>query len=284
MTDYDCEKREISQDEPGCTLKGLLEYDGTAFAGWQVQFQGERTVQGELEAALSRVAGRPIAVVGAGRTDSGVHALGQVFSCTWPAEAPPARLRHALCRMLGPEMRVRSLEVAPAAFSARFWARSKRYAYTLDFGREPNPFAAHFAWHMRHPLDLDLVRRLLAQAEGTHDFVGFQSAGSQKKKTTVRTIFGAHLASGGMIAPLGTEDLWRMEFHGNAFLYRMVRNLTGTIVEIARGRFPESFFAECLASPGPFLGHCAPAHGLVLVEVDYGAMDARGALGEVGEE
>lgn len=260
----------VPPDAPGaCTLKGTLQYDGTLFAGWQIQYQGERTVQGELEKALSQIAGRAITVQGAGRTDSGVHALGQVFSCSWPCP-PPRRLRHALSRMLGPEMRVTALEVAPPDFNARFWATGKRYVYTLDLGREPHPFAARYAWHVRHPLDLEMLRRLLAQAEGTHDFAGFQSAGSQKKRSTVRTIFGASLAQGGLVGPLGAPELWRITFHGDGFLYRMVRNLTGTMVEIARGRFPESFFAECLHSPGPFLGHCAPAQGLCLAEVEYG--------------
>ena len=256
------------------TLKGTVQYDGTGFAGWQVQFQGERTVQGALEMAMTKIAGVPVAVQGAGRTDSGVHALGQVISCEWPGE-PPARLRHALSRMLAPEIRVTELSPAPQGFNARFWAKSKRYAYSLDLGREANPFAARYAWHVHHDLELDVIHRLLPAILGRHDFAGFQSAGSQMK-TTVRTIFEAKLLPGAMIGPQGAPDLWRLEFYGDAFLYRMVRNLAGTLIEVARGRFPEEFFHECLASPGPFKGHCAPAHGLVLAEIDYGDMDGRG--------
>lgn len=256
------------------TLKGTVQYDGTNFAGWQIQAQGQRTVQGELERVMTQIAGAPVAVQGAGRTDSGVHALGQVFSCEWPG-VPPARLRHALSRMLAPEIRVTELVPAPAGFSARFWAKSKRYAYSLDLGREANPFAARYAWHVHHDVDRDVIHRLLPAILGKHDFAGFQSAGSQMK-TTVRTIFDAKLLPGAMIGPAGVPDLWRLEFYGDAFLYRMVRNLSGTLIEIARGRFPEDFFLECLASPGPFKGHCAPAHGLVLAEIDYGNMDGRG--------
>lgn len=260
---------------PETTLRGVIQYDGTAFAGWQIQFQGEMTVQGVLQEAMSRIAGRPIAVQGAGRTDSGVHAFGQVFSCSWPG-TPPARLRHALSRILGPEIRVTELAEAPPGFNARYWAKSKRYSYSLDLGREPNPFTARYAWHVRHGLDLDVVRRLLAATVGTRDFAGFQSAGSQMK-TTVRTVHAADLLPGALVGPVETPnrqypELMRIEYHGNAFLYKMIRNLTGTMVEVARGRFPESFFHECLASPGPFLGHCAPAHGLALVSVDYGDM------------
>ena len=257
-------------------LRGTIQYDGTAFAGWQVQYQGERTVQGELEAAMSKIAGRPIAVQCAGRTDSGVHALGQVFSCTWPG-TPPTRLRHALSRILGPEIRITALEEAPPGFNARFWAKSKRYTYSMDLGREPNPFAARYAWHVRYRLDLDVIHRLLPAIYGTHDFAGFQSAGSNMR-TTVRTVHSAVLLPGALIGPQDCPDLVRIEYHGNAFLYKMIRNLTGTLIEVARGRFPEAFFHQCLASPGPFLGHCAPPHGLALVSVDYGdsATDAEG--------
>ena len=254
---------------PGTPLRGTIQYDGTGFAGWQTQFQGERTVQGALEGALAQIAGEPVAVQCAGRTDSGVHALGQVFSCVWPG-VPPARLRHALSRMLGPEIRVTALEPAPPGFNARFSAKSKRYVYSLDLGREANPLAARYAWHVRHVLDLDAIRRLLPAIVGTHDFAGFRSAGSQVSKTTVRTVFGAELLPGALLGPRDAPELMRIEYHGNAFLYKMVRNLTGTLVEVARGRFPESFFLELLASPGPFVGHCAPPHGLVLLEVDYG--------------
>lgn len=259
---------ETPQNPATVALKGTIQYDGTGFAGWQVQYQGERTVQGALEAAMAQIAGQPVAVQCAGRTDAGVHALGQVFSCAWPGE-PPARLRHALSRMLAPEIRVTALEIAPPGFNARFWAKSKRYAYSLDLGREANPFAARYAWHVHHALDLDVMRRLLPAMVGTHDFAGFQSAGSQMT-TTVRTVYSAKLLPGALVGPRGCPDLVRIEYHGNAFLYKMVRNLTGTLVEVARGRYPESFFLERLASPGPFTGHCAPAHGLALVEVDYG--------------
>lgn len=258
----------LPDDTPeACRLRGIVQYDGTGFAGWQAQQQGQRTVQGVLEAAFSQIAGQPVAVQGAGRTDSGVHALGQVISLEWP-RTPPARLRHAVSRMLAPEVRVSALEPAPEGFNARFSAKSKRYAYSLDLSQEPHPLAARYAWNVHHDLDLVVIRRLLAAVVGRKDFAGFRSAGAQKS-TTVRTIFSAELLPGAMIGPREVEDLWRIEFFGDGFLYRMVRNLTGTMIEVARGRFPEEFFHECLASPGPFLGHCAPAHGLVLASVDY---------------
>ncbi len=248
------------------TLKGTVRYDGTGFAGWQRQ-EDQRTVQGELEAALSRIAGRPTPIQGAGRTDAGVHAFGQVFSCRWPAP-PPDRLRHALSQMLSPEIRVTELITAAESFNARFDAVGKSYAYTIDVSKEADPFSAHYAWHVPYKLDLNFLASLLPQLEGEHDFAGFESTGSQMK-TTVRCLHRVTLQRGGLIAPADANELWHLRFHGNGFLYHMVRNLAGTLIEIARGRFEPTFLAESLTSGGPFKGHCAPAHGLVLEKVFY---------------
>ncbi len=224
-------------------------------------------MQGELEGALAQIASQPIAVFGASRTDAGVHALGQVFSCEWPGDFP-ARLRHALSKMLGPEIRVISLEEAPPGFNARFSAQGKRYAYSIDFNREPDPFCAPYAWHVPYRTDLDLLKSLLPALLGKHDFAGFQSTGNQAT-TTIRTLHEAVFVKGPIIGPADVDNLWRIEIQGDAFLYHMVRNITGTLVEIARGRFSVSFLEESLHSPGPFKGHCAPAHGLALMQVFY---------------
>lgn len=248
------------------TLKGIVRYDGSRFAGWQVQPR-RRTVQGEMEAAFSRVASQPIRVQGAGRTDSGVHALGQVFSCRWPRPVSE-RLRHALSQMLSPEIRIVELIEAPETFNARYDALSKRYVYTIDLGREPDPFCAPYAWHVPYRTSMDLITSLLPRIEGRHDFAGFQGAGSPRPETE-RTLFEARCTRGAMIGPADAANVWRLSFHGDAFLYRMVRNLTGTLIEIGRGRFSPEFLDECLQSPGPFAGHCAPAHGLVLEKVYY---------------
>lgn len=250
----------------GCTLRGTVRYDGGGFAGWQVQPHA-RTVQGVLEAAMSRIANQPVRVQGAGRTDAGVHAMGQVFSCNWPGPFPP-RLRGALARMLRPEVLVTELAEAPPGFNARFDAVGKRYAYSLDLGRDPDPFAARYAWHVHGALDVDLLRGLLPKLAGTHDFAGFQSTGSAREHTT-RTLFRVELLPGAVCGPCGGANLWRLELHGDGFLYHMVRNIAGTLVEIARGRFEPEFLDACLESPGPFRGHCAPAHGLTLMSVDY---------------
>jgi len=247
--------------------KATVSYDGTRFAGWQVQ-DAQRTVQGELEAALSRIANRPIRIQGAGRTDSGVHAFGQVCSFTWPGRPEP-RLRHAVSKMLAPEIRVVALDEVDAGFSARFSALDKRYRYAIDAAPEPHPLAARFAWHVPFELDLARILPLLGVIEGEHDFAGFESTGAQME-STVRTVFEARLIEGeGIVTPHGYANLLSFEFHGNGFLYKMVRNLTGTLIEIARGRFEPEFIARALDAGGPFTGHCAPPHGLALMEVNY---------------
>lgn len=249
------------------TLKAVLRYDGTSFAGWQIQ-PGARTVQGDLESALSQIASRPIRIHGAGRTDSGVHALAQVASFAWSDAAPCERLRRSLSRMLGPEIRVESIEDAPPGFHARKSAVGKRYAYTLSVAREPDPLSARYAWCVDSALDLAAVERLATRLVGTHDFAGFQASGAAVR-TTVRTIHSIALREGGIVGPVDARGLWRLEFHGSGFLYKMIRNITSTLVDIARGALPESTLDERLASRGPFLGHTAPAHGLTMLEVLY---------------
>jgi len=256
--------------EGGITLLAICRYDGTDFAGWQRQRNG-LSIQQAIEDALRRLAGVPVVIQGAGRTDAGVHALGQAFSFCWPREHLP-RLRHALNDMLAPRIRIdRMLQVSPG-FNARFRAVSKRYAYAFDLSRYADPLSARYAWHVPYPLDLDKIRRCLAILPGKKDFAGFQSAGNQMK-STVRTLYSAELLPGGWNGARDNDRLWRVEFHGDGFLYRMVRNICGTLIEIGRGRFPESFMGEQLEQGAPFLGHCAPPHGLALMEVQYDSAD-----------
>ncbi len=252
------------------TLKCVVRYDGANFAGWQRQ-TGMRTVQGVLEEALSRIAGKEIAIQGAGRTDAGVHALGQVFSCRWPGE-PPQRLGYAVSKMIGPEIRIESVLQASPMFNARFDALGKRYVYAFDFNRRPDPFSARYAWHVPYALDLELFETSLQAILGLHDFAGFQSAGNQMKHT-VRTIHAARFCAGGLYSAPNANGVFRVELVGDGFLYKMMRNICGTLVEIARGRFPADTMSAMVRMGGPFRGHCAPAHGLALAEVYYDADD-----------
>ena len=249
------------------TFKAVVRYDGTDFAGWQVQ-PGHRTVQGELEQALSTIARQPIRITGSGRTDSGVHALGQVFSFTWPLPLEVEPLQRSLSGLVGNDIRIESIEPAAPDFDACRSARGKRYHYTIDLARNPDPFSVRYTWHTRHAIDLDRLAALCKRIEGQHDFAGFQCSGASTS-TTVRTLYTATLQQGGIIGPTDASTLWNIGFHGEGFLYKMVRNLVGTMADIARGHLPEEAIEERLASPGPYQGFTAPACGLVLVSVDY---------------
>ena len=248
-------------------LKAIVRYDGTDFAGWQVQPE-ERTVQGVIEAALEQIAGGPTRIAGAGRTDSGVHALGQVFSFAWDGAEPPEKLRRSLSQMLGPEIRIVSVEPVSEKFHAQRSASSKRYGYVIRRAAEPDPFSARYAWTVPWEIDRDCVAGLAARFVGEHDFAGFCSSGSSVE-TTVRTIHSIELKPGGLVGPVDDADAWRIEFHGNGFLYKMIRNLVGTVIDIARGQTPESRLDELLQAPAPYLGYTAPAHGLFLMKVIY---------------
>jgi len=251
----------------GQRIKGIVRYDGTDFAGWQVQPE-VRTVQAALEEKLAIVAGQPVRIIGSGRTDAGVHALGQVISFDWPVDVPLDRLRRSLCQMLSPEIRVESLEPAADDFHATYSAKSKRYAYALCQARDPDPFAARYSWCIPYDIDRAWVHTLAQRLVGTHDFAGFCASGSHVE-TTVRTIHAIHVLDGPVVGPLNSREHFRLEFEGNGFLYKMVRNLTGTLIDIARGQLPESTLDERLHAPMPYMGFTAPAEGLFLVEVKY---------------
>jgi len=249
------------------TVKLVLRYDGGPFEGWQIQ-AGGLTVQGVLEAALARIFSTPVRVQGAARTDSGVHAFGQVASAVLPADMDLDRLRRALSGMLRPHVRVEAITPAPDDFNARYDARGKTYAYSFQLAREADPFSARYTWCIPWALDLELLARLAASLPGRRDFAGFQCAGSSAR-TTVRELTAVELKRGPAIGPIDAAAHWRLEYTGGGFLYKMVRNLTGTLIDIARGHFPERHLAELLASPGPYGGYTAPARGLTLMRIFY---------------
>ncbi|MCX8064960.1 MAG: tRNA pseudouridine(38-40) synthase TruA [Candidatus Hydrogenedentes bacterium] len=246
--------------------KGTIRYDGSAFHGWQKQ-PNLTTVQGKLEDCLSLIAREKVYVQGASRTDAGVHALGQTFTFFWKGVIPK-RLKHAISEMLAPNAKITSLEAVPNNFDVCKNVKWKKYSYQLALNKEPDPFTYRYSWQIPYDLDLNLLENLLKKLEGTHDFAGFQSSGSQME-TTIRTIYSAKLLKGCILGDINSQTVWRIELVGDRFLYRMVRNITGTLVEIARGRFKPEFFDECLYSNKKFLGYTAPPQGLILVEINY---------------
>lgn len=249
------------------TLKAAVRYRGTHFAGWQVQ-PGQRTIQGAIEGVLSTIAQVPIRIVGAGRTDAGVHALGQVFSFEWPVSPDCEKLHRSLLKMLAPDIRIESIGIAPDGFHAIECAKGKTYAYALYDNAHVDPFTADCAWAIAYSIDRERLLALAKRLEGEHDFQGYCGAGSTVK-TTVRTIHQIELHDGPVIGPPGDPLYWHLTFAGNGFLYKMIRNIVGTLVDVARGHLGENVLAERLHAPMPYKGFTAPGHGLFLSHVHY---------------
>jgi tRNA pseudouridine38-40 synthase len=244
------------------TLKLTVAYDGTRFVGWQRQAEGE-SIQGLLEQALSRFEGAPVTVHGAGRTDAGVHALGQVASAEVTCGHDAASIHRGLNASLPPDVRVAAVEDAPAGFHARFSARNKTYRYVLDNAGIASPFDRAFSWHVPERLDAAAMREAASMLIGSHDFAVFQSAGSETSGT-VRTITRSEVTTS------QHDIVTAYEVSGDGFLRHMVRAIVGTLVEIGRGwRAPGSMAALLDGGNRSHAGPTAPAHGLFLVRVDY---------------
>lgn len=256
------------------TITLTVAYDGTRYVGWQRQAEGT-SIQGLLEAALARIDGRPVAVTGAGRTDAGVHALGQVASFELAHQLPLDALVRAVNARLPEDVRVREAEEKPAGFHARYSAIGKTYRYRIRTGPYADPFDYRFAWHVPQRLVVPEMATALDAIEGRHDFSAFQATGSDVK-TTVRTVTRVALRSvvAGPGWPFAPPDavgaLLEVEISADGFLRHMVRTIVGTLVEVGRGRRPASDMARVIGSRDRAqAGPTAPPHGLFLVGVEY---------------
>ena len=242
------------------TIKITVAYDGTDFVGWQRQGRGE-SVQGLIERALSEIEGARVTLHGAGRTDAGAHALGQVASARLASPIPDGQLLRALNAHLPDSIRVTAITTEADDFHARFSAVGKAYEYRIWNGRTLPPFVRLYAWHLIEPLDVERMREATRAIVGEHDFAAFRGARAVNH-TTVRTIARAAWKAEGAALTFDVA--------GNGFLRYMVRSLVGTLVEIGRGARPVDDMARLLASPDrSAAGRTAPAHGLFLVQVDY---------------
>jgi tRNA pseudouridine38-40 synthase len=242
-------------------LKLTLAYDGTRFVGWQRQAEGD-SVQGLLEESLARFEGAHVTVHGAGRTDAGVHALGQVASVQVTFDHDVATLTRALNAQLPTDIRVLSIDEVPADFHARFSARSKTYRYQLRYGTIADPFERAFVWHLPERLDVSAMTSAAAVLVGTHDFGAFQSAGSDTGRGTIRTVSRSDLRE--------LNGQLTYEITGDGFLRHMVRAIVGTLVEVGRGfRNPETITSLLAGGGRGDAGATAPPQGLFLVRVDY---------------
>jgi tRNA pseudouridine38-40 synthase len=241
-------------------LKLTLCYDGSRFVGWQRQADGE-SIQGLLEDALAKLEGAPVIAIGAGRTDAGVHALGQVASARVTVAHDAATLLRALNAHLPPDIRVTAVEDAAPGFHARFGARAKAYRYQIANVPVASPFTRAYAWHVPEPLDRDAMHAAAARLVGTHDFAAFQSTGSEVS-TKVRTLTRSEWIEDGPLL------VYRVE--GDGFLRHMVRAIVGTLVEVGRGWRPAAQVDDLVAGGSRAqAGATAPAHGLWLVRVEY---------------
>jgi tRNA pseudouridine38-40 synthase len=280
-------------------FKITLAYDGTGFVGWQRQAAGT-SIQGLLEDALRELDTRDVTVIGAGRTDAGVHALGQVASFSLEREIDANVLVRAVNARLPPSVRLWSAQQVPAGFHARFGARAKSYRYRISNGPVISPFDRQFAWHIAGRLDIDAMSEAARRLEGRHDFAAFQAAGSEvatTERTVTRSRIAATTEDAEDVEDLSVDDgtyvdgparvdtgydlrgfrvlrgerLIIYEITGDGFLRHMVRNIVGSLVEIGRGRRAAASMDTLLAARDrSAAGPTAPACGLFLVAVGYG--------------
>lgn len=261
--------------------KLTLSYDGTAYYGWQVQ-PGLPTIQGELQAALRRMLGTEWGDVplpqGSGRTDAGVHALGQVASFALAAPIPAENLLRALNRTLPSAIRILEIEVVPDDFHARHSAVAKTYEYRIFRGALCSPFLAPYVHTCRWKLNMDAITQAASAVVGEHDFTSLAASdpdlagrieeASEESlepavRSNIRTVFSSEWEE-------PSEDLLIYRVRGNGFLHHMVRNLVGTMLEIGRGQFPAGSMTQILETRSrSAAGPTAPAKGLFLHSVEY---------------
>jgi tRNA pseudouridine38-40 synthase len=245
-------------------IKLTLAYDGTDFAGWQFQ-TGQRTLQDTLEQTLTKITGQFSRATASGRTDAGVHALAQIVSFETESTMPVEIMWRALNAELPHDMAAISVEEAPADFHAQRDARRKRYRYTICDRRLRDVFRRRYVWQLFNRVDVPAMQIAAATLVGTHDFISFQSSGSERE-TTERTVYD--LTIGRLQPP--EDHLVQLEIEANGYLYNMVRNIVGSLVEIGQGRQSPSWMTEVLAARNRRrAGPTAPPQGLFLVSVMY---------------
>lgn len=249
----------------------ILQYDGTRYEGWQKQKNSRMTIQGKLEAVLTAFAGSPTEVHGSGRTDAGVHALGQAASVKLPGKPKSEEVLDYLNHYLPEDIRVLTVQPAEDSFHARLSAVKKTYAYHIDTGSKKDVFERKYVYGFPFSLDTEAMQKAAGYFIGTHDFKSF--CGNKKlKKSSVRTLESIVIRK--------NQNRYTFTYTGNGFLQYMVRILTGTLIEVGLGRrTPESMPDILAAKERSAAGFTAPPEGLFLVSVEYGTAKTDG-LGE----
>jgi tRNA pseudouridine38-40 synthase len=242
-------------------IKCIIAYDGTNFAGYQLQ-PNKRTVQGELERALAQIhKGDSIRVYASGRTDASVHAYGQVIHFDSPFAIPEERWAKALNALLPDDIIVKEVNKVPSSFHARFSAKAKEYRYRVRTAQEPDVFLRNYVYHYPYPLNNEAMEKALTYLIGTHDFTSFCSAKTDVEDK-VRTIYKAKM--------FVEKDEIVFQLIGNGFLYNMVRIIVGTMLEVGRGKIkPEDIPFILEKKDRSLAGKTAPGNGLYLWSVQY---------------
>lgn len=241
-------------------IKLTIEYDGTNYHGWQSQINA-LTVQDVVTKAVSELVGEKCSIIGASRTDFGVHAYGQTANFVTESNIPADKFAYALNCSLPDDISIRKSEEVPMDFHSRFSAKGKKYRYLIFNQPHPSALLRHRAYHVYRPMDLGAMERAAQYFLGKHDFSAFRATGSDVK-TSERTITGVALKK--------TDDVIEFEISGDGFLYNMVRIIAGTLVDVAVGKKAAEDIPVILESlDRTKAGKTAPAHGLYLVEVYY---------------
>lgn len=242
--------------------KMTIAYDGTRYQGWQRQSATELTIQGILEKAISSQIGYSVEIDGSGRTDGGVHACGQVANVKLAGKVDELEFRTTLNAKLPEDIRVRSIELVKNSFHSRYSAKAKKYEYTVDQNEKPCVFTRKYCYHVAAPLNVKAMKKAAEFLTGTHDFGGFTD--KKDEKSTVRTIYGIEIKG------IDSKGQIKLIFHGDGFMYHMVRILTGTLLEVGKGeKKPEEVRKILKSGDRGDAGFLAPANGLCLKEVIY---------------
>ncbi len=249
-------------------IRLTIEYDGTDYNGWQIQKEkGKskkekfRTIQGEIERAILKITGKKSNLYASGRTDSGVHAKAQVANFHSDANIPLKKLQSGINAVLPRDISVAKIEEADKAFHSRFSAKSKIYRYTILNRNSRSVFLKRYSWYIPYKLNLSLMKKEAKVLPGRHDFKSFAASGKEEKSST-RTIK--------TIAIKKYDDIITIDIEADGFLFNMVRNMVGTLIDVGRGRLSSGSIEKILnAKDRTKAGPTAPAQGLCLVEVKY---------------